>query len=703
MRFTFKPLSAALFLVLANVSAFALNQFDGYLRNTKDYCEDFVATATITVYTVSHANATGLTDCSGTPITGNVVSGSSYRFCFKGPDAAYDLDVDLPGTDADFHARWITSTNHIPGVYYLTEFGADPTSVDNLYSLKSALAYIGSRVEAPNSGGVVNQGGVLNIPNGNFDLSYVAGRGFFSSSLPAVLPPGITVIGTGAKNNYAASRLQIGDEGGNIFKITGCSDNVTVRDLQLLAYGAPDYVVGSTAILATGGAGDGPSNNVRFQGLTTQGFEQGIHVYATDQSWQFGTSHVEDSLLTGIYPVHLQSYNAEMELSHVSLHAGTSADFSVRGSGLWIEESSFVNMNYVYGAGNPVTPRNHRSFAFLLITGPHGTVKLTHCNSENIDRAISYQFSNPSFGDQQSPLVLDSCAFADPIIIKENLIFVSTGNTYASNTVQVWNTDHDSSHDGNSHKTQIYSTGDNFWAYSIVPSGFDDYDNLPHACPSSPNPLGRPTESVLERCRRDFYVYNNNTTDRNRVVVRTAQLPSASSSESESINTTHFQSGITISSPPVYNATPVAGDTFQSWGYRIERNPSTYALDFIGNQHSPNFTSSYNSLFTFNGGVYPSVDNSFDLGNGTYRWKLVRGVTVTSGDTILTDKESGRELYKIHEDDNHIYFTDIRTGKEMMRLDRQGNLFIPGRIVQGGVSLAPRVRRHRTSRQRSRH
>lgn len=120
-------------------------------------------------------------------------------------------------------------------------------------------------------------------------------------------------------------------------------------------------------------------------------------------------------------------------------------------------------------------------------------------------------------------------------------------------------------------------------------------------------------------------------------------------------------------------------------------------MDFLGNQKPPNFEWNA-SFFKFNGGVYPTDDNAYELGNAGKRWALVRGVTVTSGDTILTDKETGKELYKIHEDDNFIFFSDIRTGKTMMKLSRDGNLYVMGRIIQNSEPVAKEKKKTTTKR-----
>lgn len=79
----------------------------------------------------------------------------------------------------------------------------------------------------------------------------------------------------------------------------------------------------------------------------------------------------------------------------------------------------------------------------------------------------------------------------------------------------------------------------------------------------------------------------------------------------------------------------------------------------------------------------PPSDNFGSIGTNGLRVALVRGVTITSGDLVLSDKQTGKELYKIREDENNIFFDDFRTGRQLMRLDREGNLHLRGRLIQG--------------------
>jgi hypothetical protein len=67
--------------------------------------------------------------------------------------------------------------------------------------------------------------------------------------------------------------------------------------------------------------------------------------------------------------------------------------------------------------------------------------------------------------------------------------------------------------------------------------------------------------------------------------------------------------------------------------------------------------------------VVPRVDNTNNLGTAAKRWKLIRGVTITSGDLELEDEKSGaawtiREAKMAGEDIHRLYAIDRVTGKK---------------------------------------
>jgi hypothetical protein len=119
---------------------------------------------------------------------------------------------------------------------------------------------------------------------------------------------------------------------------------------------------------------------------------------------------------------------------------------------------------------------------------------------------------------------------------------------------------------------------------------------------------------------------------------------------------------------------------------RLNRSSSAGNTDFYdGNLHR---LASYTRSNTF----VPESDGMGSIGTKSKRWGLIRGVTVTSGDLVLTDKESGKELYRITESEAEgISFHDVH-GKLLMRIDAQGNLHVEGRVITGRKTVRRRGR-----------
>lgn len=84
--------------------------------------------------------------------------------------------------------------------------------------------------------------------------------------------------------------------------------------------------------------------------------------------------------------------------------------------------------------------------------------------------------------------------------------------------------------------------------------------------------------------------------------------------------------------------------------------------------------------FTINKEILPINDNEGSIGTAGKRWALVRAATVTPGDIIFSDKKTGEELWKIHEDADCLYIQDYRTKKDIAKFDREGNLYLQGEV-----------------------
>lgn len=688
------PLSVILWVALAvcvfSIAAAAQNRFNGKVRDNADYC--LAGTTAAIVIKVKDANnnlidpgnPSGITACPGggtiTQLGRQITINHNGigAFCFTGPEQNYYLKIG-----ANPFYKWLAENLRSPeGVYNVEEFGATrDTSINNTYFLKNAVVYIGSRPES---------GGKLIIPNGVFKMTgsispLQVGQTDF---LPIILPPGITIEGTNGKTNFASSRIQLDEVvggAGTVLKISGCTDFVTIKNLGIVTPLSPGYRPGTFAIRAEGNEPQLPpapqstsSLHFLFSGLTIQGFEEGISVFGgpPNHGWQFDFIKVENSEITDcLYPIRNNTWNTDWLISNTSIKTmnGPGNPGTPRGIGIWIERGGIFTLDNIFGGApkipNSVTDRLLRPEAFIKVTGP-GSLNIRGSSTEETDHSILYEYLNHNQNFERQNLTITGSLFGDPITIKQSLAFVSMGNRYASNTVQVLGPNLG----GNSTATQIYSYGDSFSRGSYFGGTCADVNG---------NPLPGTLPAPPVECRRDFYLYNDAPSVLNSVVIKTSQLRTGMHDSSGS-DQNQFLSPIRINSNPVYDPT-ATDDKFKYWGYTIRRADQFGEdgfLEFKGNQPNP-YTG-----FRFFGSVYPSADNLFELGNAGKRWSLVRAVTITPGDIILSDRVTGKELYKINEDENSIFFSDVRTGKQLMRLDRDGNLVVTGKVFQDGNTPA---------------
>ena len=679
-----------LLIVSSVVAAQAQYKFDGYVRDTEDYtAQTTYPGATVTVYNENDTTASGLTHCTtGAGISNPVTANSNGYFCFKGTAIRYNIVVNftvstMSGTTSVTRKyRWISEEVVAPGIYSLKDFGAKGDGTDETFLIKSAMAFIGFRPEI---------GGQLTVPNGVFKVRGDTPGTYEEAKLPIILPPGLTLQGTNSKTSFASSRIQLDLENKTIFKIGNNTHSITIRDLGLVtpmvAVGAGFFPrTGTKAILAQGAA---PNYNLNFifSNITIQGFDKGIHLDGTDpdKGWQFDFVKMDNSrIIECNIGIHFDTLNTDWLITNSIIGTVTN------GTGMLIDKIGMLQLVNVFGGGPPASVPINRALsgkAFIWIRGQHAGIDIQNSQCENARNAILYDWDNPFFDAYSFPLKVQNSQFGNGIKFRSNAYFVSIGNTYASNSVRTLRpetTDPDDPEDDyvGSSATQIYSFGDRFVSQNIELQNCPPLPAVPPQFPLAPSAT----------CKRDFYI-DNMGGETNTVVVRTSQRR-IHANDNENVDFNLFQSPLKITSPPASGDNFHAGGYSKAWGYSIGRSLSDGFLEFTGNQ--PNY-----SNYRFNGGVYPSADATYELGNGTKRWSLIRGVTVVSGDTILSDKETGKELYKIHEDEQHIYFRDIRTGKEMMRIDRDGNLYIAGKIFQG-KKASPSRTTSRTAARRKR-
>lgn len=654
----------------------AQNTFDGYSRNYSDYSQAPYHGSQVQVFNLDCSPATNISQYSApwTVYLNTVQTDANGYFIFIGGGGATTYILRFFGgtIQTPFQFRWVSNKT---GIYNVKDFGDSLTGsglADDTRAIGSAIAYIGA-----------HNGGKLLVPGGYYKVGNPLGQcgdvapiydGF-------TLPSGITIEGTNGAP-FSNCLLELVGANKKLFKILKNTNRIAIRDIKMRA----TSTTGTVAIFATGPTGSigSPTSDLGFvfSSIYVESFEKGIHVLGSDSTrgWQFDNVKLQDSFLNGNkVGVLIDTINTDWHIDNCVIGVLPG------GVSLQVENMGALTIHNMYGGGgsiaagpgvtypNPATAAK----AFIWIKGQHGPINIQDSECENSFHSFLYDWNNPLFNwagntelpASRPPVTLHNNFMGDPVSLRANVVLVSTGNFFFSDTVRTvrnGGTDSDGSTYPGSYNSQIYSFGDQF-AYR---------NSKNQDCP--PITLGfDPAPDPDVSCRRDFGIDNTNA-GMNTVVMRSGLAPVESPSPSErqkSRNTSSFQSAVRITSPPTDNAGTI-------WGYNIQRNYTTGYLDFIGNQKPPTFPQGSYVGFTFNGHMYPTEDAAYELGNGSKRWSLVRGVTVVSGDTILSDKTTGKELYRIREDDHFIYFEDIRTGKGMMRLDRDGNLFVVGRVYQ---------------------
>ncbi|MEP6849385.1 MAG: hypothetical protein ABI999_11055, partial [Acidobacteriota bacterium] len=243
--------------------------------------------------------AAGITACDGSQLSGNRIGANGFgKWCFQGPEPIYEVRL-LNGV---ITYLWYPITKDT-GFYNVKDFrpvtrkaGAkdeysftDP--VDYTQTIKNALAFIATR-----------QGGTLIFPDGDYVVGTTDGNTRDPKYEALTLPSGTIIQGASSNSSIpttntalrsSSTRIRLRNPRQSIFRIGGCTNQVTVRNLELLGnsalYGeAPrdwtgDYGVEGLGkwVLdpATGANSANASQVFKFENVTFQNFDKGIYVH----------------------------------------------------------------------------------------------------------------------------------------------------------------------------------------------------------------------------------------------------------------------------------------------------------------------------------------------------------------------------------------------------------------------------------------
>lgn len=563
-----------------------------------------------------------------------------------------------------FNVSYVKAVCHTSGYYNVkTDFGAVGDGVTNdTQAIKNAVDCIKNR---PGNGG-----GTLFFPEG----FYTVRNG--TPSLPIDLPSGIIIVGVSGKS-HGSSRIQLDSDNASIFRIGGGIGRVTIRDIALRTTaldtppqgGNPQQIFrpGTKAIYA-----DGPtdvslaSSNFLFSNMDFAGFERAIDVQAHDANfaWQFDQVKLDHvRFFECDNNIYINTINGGWNIidSIMGVHKGYG---SILSTGIVLEKVGGMTIQNTQGAGpavNRITNPTGVADTFIWVKGQFSSLTLINSTSESFYNALVVDW-NSYDGTIQSI----NSAWGDRILLRASTIFVSTGNRYHSDSVQTipsWHAWRNAASAGGAPGTHGNAPGSNDSLIYSVGDKFDYITSDIKSCP--PHTLFPP--AVSTQCKRDFYL--NNTPGANALVFRSGQTGTAGGDAAIS----DFMRPLRIGNGGC--------DTCY---YQVERDgvSTDGTIGYLG------FSGKQTGWigFKFNGSILPEQTGTVNLGASTHKWQNIYGVNIYQGDSILVDKATGTPLYKIHEDKDFIYFDDIRTSKNLMRLDRNGNLFVAGRIIEGAKS-----------------
>jgi hypothetical protein len=461
-------LIAAIFILCGGI--YAQNRFEGYSltveANNDGACpvrwvpssgggnaiEVFIAG------TNQRIPATNLTACDESQVRqgNNVFPDGLGRWCFNGPEPFYDIKLRTGIT-----YLWYAKTKET-GFFNVKDFrpvtrttGANPQYVfsepaDYTQTIKNAVAFIAAR-----------QGGTLRFPDGDYIVGTLDGNRRDPKYEAITLPGGINIVGAGSNASDPGSdfprrlnptRIRLRNPNQTIFRIGGCTNQVTIRNLELIGNAsllgeAKRDTTGSYGIEAvgkwtrdprTGGQSSNSSQLFKFENITIQNFDKGIYVHnANDDNcnsaeqvcggWQFDYVKVDHAFFvnnkTGIW---LDTFNTDWKVTNsVFYYMAANAP----GDGIRVKKAASLLVEQSFGGGYDYGSSIGGTFINIDTIG---TVTVIGSGSENGQRSL---YTNPAGAISSMMVNVIGSVFGDKIDLSGRLNYVSSGNFYLAKTI----------------------------------------------------------------------------------------------------------------------------------------------------------------------------------------------------------------------------------------------------------------------------
>lgn len=399
--------------------------------------------------------ATALTACDGAGVRegSKVFPNGEGRWCFSGPEEMYELKFRNGS-----NYLWYPVTKET-GFYNVKDFrpvtrSAGPTPKytftdppDYTATIRNAIAFI-----------AVRQGGTLRFPDGDYVVGTLDGNRRDPNYQAITLPSGIVVEGASWNSSLpttnlpiktGATRIRLRNPNQSIFRIGGCTNSVTVRNIELLGnaslYGeTPRDRAGTFGIEGLGKYALRPNQQpnqtqgVKVENVTFQDFDRAIYVHNANEancrpqeqvcdSWQFDYVMVDHGIFlnnrTGIW---VDTYNTDWKITN-SFFAYSASN--APGDGIRIRKAGSMLIEQSFGGGYDYGPNIGGTF---LNIDTIGTLTMINSGCERNQRSI---YTNPAGSISSMMLTMVGNALGDRVELHGRLNYVSTGNFYQPTTI----------------------------------------------------------------------------------------------------------------------------------------------------------------------------------------------------------------------------------------------------------------------------
>lgn len=402
--------------------------------------------------------ATNLTACDGSEVRqgSNVFANGLGRWCFSGPEPLYEVKLRNGIT-----YLWYAITKDT-GFFNVKDFrpvtrtaGPNPQYVfsdpaDYTRTIKNAVAFIASR-----------QGGTLRFPDGDYIVGTLDGNRRDPNYDGITLPTGINIVGAGSTPSVPASdfpvrfsptRLRLRNPNQTIFRIGGCTNSVTIKDLELLSNvellgESKRDIAGTYGIEAMGKWAIDPrtraesSNNslvFRFENITLQNFDKGIYLHNANEgncnaaqqhcdSWQFDHVKVDHGqFINNRTAIWIDSFNTDWKITN-SLFTYLASN--APGDGIRIKKAGSILVEQSFGGGYDDGPAVGGTF---INVDTVANLTIINSSSERGQRSI---YTNPAGAISSMMINVIGSTFDNKIDLNGRLNFVSSGGFYGANTI----------------------------------------------------------------------------------------------------------------------------------------------------------------------------------------------------------------------------------------------------------------------------